>query len=143
MQKVVFDTNVYIAFLLGGFGAKRLFHLWRLKRFTLCTSKYQIEELTGVVEMYFSGRDSRQRIDQTHLDALLFLLEKRAEFAANRRFGERSSDADDDWIIGIAIESRADILVTQNAVDINQTMFRSSEEVQVLTIGAFLSLLEG
>jgi putative PIN family toxin of toxin-antitoxin system len=141
-QKVVFDTNVYIAFLLGGPGAKRLLHLWRLKRFILYTSKVQIEELIGVVKFYFSSREGRQNIEQKHLSNLVFLLEKRAEFVANRRFGERSPDADDDWIIGIAIESRADILVTQNAADINQSMFRPNEAVQVLTIGAFLSSFE-
>jgi uncharacterized protein len=141
MHKVVFDTNVYVAFLLGGVGAKRLLHLWRLKRFTLYTSKAQIEELIGVVQYYFSSRESRQNVAQ-RLEDLLLLLEKRAVLVANRRFGERSPDADDDWIIGIALESRANFLVTQNTADIQQALFRPSEIVQVLTLGAFLKLLE-
>jgi predicted nucleic acid-binding protein len=127
--------------LLGGVGAKRLLHLWRLKRFTLYTSKAQIEELIGVVQYYFSSRESRQNVAQ-RLEDLLLLLEKRAVLVANRRFGERSPDADDDWIIGIALESRANFLVTQNTADIGQALFRPSEIVQVLTLGAFLKLLE-
>jgi uncharacterized protein len=142
MHKVVFDTNVYVAFLLGGVGAKRLLHLWRLKRFTLYTSKAQIEELIGVVQYYFSSRESRQNIAPERLEDLLLLFEKRALLVANRCFGERSPDADDDWIIGIALESRADFLVTQNTADIGQALFRPSEIVQVLTLEAFLKLLE-
>ena len=81
-------------------------------------------------------------LPQSDCRILLLLLEKRAVLVANRRFGERSPDTDDDWIIGIALESRADFLVTQNTADIQQALFRPSEIVRVLTLGAFLHLLE-
>jgi uncharacterized protein len=142
MLQVVFDTNVYVSFLLGGLGAKRLMYFWRIKRFVLLTSALQIEELIGVVQQSFQTRDARQYIALEDLEDLLLILRQRAVFVANRRMGKRSPDADDDWIIGIAIKSKADWLVSQNTQDLFQDLVTPSEKLLVLRISEALNLLE-
>ncbi len=142
MLQVVFDTNVYVSFLLGGVGAKRLMYFWRMKRFVLLTSALQIEELIGVVQQYFQTRDARQYIALEDLEDLLLILRQRAVFVANRRMGKRSPDADDDWIIGIAIKNKADWLVSQNTQDLYQSLVNPSEKLLVLKISQVLQLLD-
>lgn len=142
MARLAFDTNVYISYLLGGQGAKKLFHLWRLKKFDLYISKFQIEEIIGVIEHYFQNKDSRQQISPEKQGDLLLLLQNRAVIVANRRYGQRSPDTDDDWIIGIAIEARAEVLVTQNTKDIYPSLIRPSESIQIMTIAEVLVYLE-
>jgi predicted nucleic acid-binding protein len=98
--------------------------------------------LIGVVQQYFQTRDARQYIALEDLEDLLLILRQRAVFVANRRMGKRSPDADDDWIIGIAIKNKADWLVSQNTQDLYQSLVTPSEKLLVLRISEALNLLE-
>jgi uncharacterized protein len=140
--RFVFDTNVYISFLLGGRGATKLFLLWRTRKFKLYTSKVQLQEITTVVQKQFQG-EVRKKIAQQDLDDLLLVLRKRSEVIPVKLVGKYSPDRDDDWIIAIALKSKADYLVSENSKDINQGILPQNSSVKVMTISKTIGLLEG
>jgi putative PIN family toxin of toxin-antitoxin system len=140
--RFVFDTNVYISFLLGGRGATKLFLLWRTKKFRLYTSKLQLQEITAVVQKQFQGK-ARRKIAQQALDDLLLVLQKRAEVIPVKLMGKHSPDKDDDWIIAIALKAKAAYLVSENSKDINQNVLPKNSSTKVIVISEAIELVEG
>lgn len=140
--RVVFDTNVYIAMLLGGKGATQLLRFWYRKKFRVYTSKLQIAELKEVVERDFQGKEARKTIAPESLENLLHLLKEAATVLPNRKMGKYSPDADDDWIVAIAIKSKSDYLVSENTKDINQQVVGDKSTIKVVTIAKALKMLD-
>lgn len=139
---VVLDTNVYIAFLLGGRGARKLFRLFLLKKFELYTSKLQLAELREVVTRDFGPR-GRKPIPARDLADLELVLSRRAHVLPNRRVSKRSPDPDDNWIIGIALKAKADYLVSENRDHVNQEALPESSSTRVVSIARAVKLLGG
>ena len=59
---------------------------------------------------------------------------------STRRQNKVSPDADDNWIIGIAIRAKADYLVTENPKDIHQDLMPKTPPIQVLSVAQALNL---
>lgn len=123
--RVVFDTNVYIGILLRGKGAFQLLQLWNRREFNVYTSKFQMAELKKVVERDFQGDQAKRTINPEKLTDLLELMATDATVLPVRKMGEYSPDADDDWIIAIAVKAKADYLVSENTKDVNQQLSMS------------------
>ncbi|HEU4743183.1 MAG TPA: putative toxin-antitoxin system toxin component, PIN family [Meiothermus sp.] len=138
--KLVLDTNVYVAAMLGGRGALKLLHLWRLKRFEVYTSKKQIEELYITVEKHLQGPKARRIITAEVPEDMLYLLSARAELLPVRRVSKLSRDRDDDWIIAIALKS--DYLVSENTQDVNIQALPQSANTKMLTIAQAVRLFK-
>jgi putative PIN family toxin of toxin-antitoxin system len=141
--KVVFDTNVYIRKLLSiGGGGDKLFSLFRKQKIELYTSKGQIRELIEAATSIYEERKRKHKENFAleDLDAVVALLLTRANNVATRRQNKVSPDADDDFIIGIAIKAKAQYLVTENTKDIYQSLMPLTPPIKVLTVNQALNL---
>jgi uncharacterized protein len=109
--RVVLDTNVSIAALIKpGSSNDLLVRHWLRGTFTLLTSTAQIEELRRV------SRQERHvgMIRRKDAGKLVNRLRSRAEIVEVRRPPTLSPDPDDNAILAIALEGRADYLASLN-----------------------------
>ncbi len=141
--KVVFDTNIYIRKLLSsGGGGDKLFALFRQRKIELYTSKGQIQELIEAATFVHTERKkkNKENFALEDLDAVVALLLTRANIIATSRQNKVSSDADDDFIIGIATKAKAHYLVTENSKDIYQDIMPKTPPIKVLSVAQALNL---
>jgi putative PIN family toxin of toxin-antitoxin system len=142
-MKVVLDTNCYISRLLtpNGGGAKLVDMMIRGK-LQVFTSEKQIEELLRVVkEQFQEPKKPEKYIPLEVANALVVLIRAKAEVIPDRRMIKSSGDTDDNWIISIAINARADILVSQNRNHIYQEILGKSTKIRVMRIAEALNEL--
>lgn len=138
--RVVLDTNIYIRALLSpSGGSSKLLSLWLRKSLVLYTSRLQIAELKEAVNAI--NEDGRVSISVDDFAALLKLLEARANLVPSSRQNQVSPDPDDDWIIGIAIKAKANLLVTENPKHIYQAVMPRHPPIEVLNIKEALKRL--
>jgi putative PIN family toxin of toxin-antitoxin system len=113
--KIVLDTNIYISALLteGGI-SDRLYQQWRNRRFTLYTSQAQLTELRRV------SRYSKLKglLKPAQVGALVNLLKEDARIVNPRVIPNYSPDPDDNAILAIALEAKADYLASLDLGDV-------------------------
>jgi len=111
--KVVLDTNVFVAGLLTSGAAAKVLDLWFARRFDVLTSEAQLAEIRRVLQTKFSK-------EVPHLDRarLLARLRKAAIMVQPRTAPNLSPDPDDNLILAVALEGKADVLVTWDKADL-------------------------
>lgn len=112
-MRVVFDTQIYIRALQGALFPveSELLGLWPKSAYTLYTSETQIEELRRVSRR----RIVQQRIGKAKFGALINLLRLRAVVLDPQVVPFIvPNDPDDDFIVVIALEAKANILVSDD-----------------------------
>lgn len=112
-MRVVFDTQIYIRALQGALFPveSELLKLWPKSAYTLYTSETQIEELRRVSRR----RVAQQRIGKAKFGALINLLRLRAVVVNPQSIPfVVPDDPDDDFIVAIAFEAKANLLVSDD-----------------------------
>ncbi len=114
-MKIVFDTNIYISALLTKDSlSDRLYQHWRNHRFTLYTSQAQLAEIRRV------SRYAKLKglLKPTQVGALINLLKEDSYIIKPREIPNDSIDPDDNLILAIALETKADYLVSLDLKDV-------------------------
>lgn len=114
-MKVVLDTNLLIGALISKASlGYALYRHWQAKRFTLLTSESQLAELRRV------SRKAKLRdlILRHQAGAMVNLLRRQAVIVTPREIPELSPDPDDNLIIAIATEGKADYLASLDLDDV-------------------------
>ena len=114
-MKVVLDTGILIAALITvGTPPDKIYQAWRKKRFELFTSEWQLEEFRRVsrypkLKAYINPVEAGQMINGIRLMAHVYGQLPSIDLC---------KDPDDNPILAIALESKADYLVTGDKRDL-------------------------
>jgi uncharacterized protein len=136
--KVVLDTNIFVSVLLTpGGSSERLYFFWREGRFTLFTSTAQLSELRRVSRY----PKLKERLRQSQVGALINLLKDDATLVKPDYIPDYSPDPDDNLILAIALEAKADFLVSLDTADV--VKLKKVHGVKVVRPKQFLEQLEG
>lgn len=107
MERVVFDTNIYISALLFSDGIPRkIFRLAQKGEFSLLISKSIMAEIRGVLHTKFDYDFSMLEILETLLLELCSLIEPKARLFVVKE------DPDDNKMLECALEGGANIIVS-------------------------------
>jgi putative PIN family toxin of toxin-antitoxin system len=122
--RVIFDTNVWISFLIG----KRLSKIKKYiadRRITIVTTErllYEIRLVTG-------RKKFKKYFPEESVNELLELLETIAEKIAIKAIHVVSSDSKDNFLFDLISFSKADFLVTGDKELLTHSPFESAEIV--------------
>lgn len=106
-MRAVLDPNIYVSGLLSPSGAPAsVLRAWRDGRFEAVVSPVLLSELERVL----AYPKLRKRIPREQAAAFLAYLESNAEVAAGGPTTVRTADPDDDYLIGLARQTRAAIV---------------------------------
>lgn len=132
MQRVTFDTNVYISALTGGQVAGRLLQLAQEDSFSLQLSRPILDETVEVLERDFGWE--AERLGQTRhvLSSISSQVAPHIELDVVRR------DPDDNRILECAQASRSDYIVTS---DKDLLDLRVHDGASIVRPADFLTLL--
>lgn len=107
MQKVVFDTNIYISALhFQGSIPRKILELVDAGNFQLFISKQIIAELRGVLRVKFKYELSKLDLMEELILSISQVVEPRIKIKFIKE------DPDDDRILECAVEGKADFIVT-------------------------------
>jgi putative PIN family toxin of toxin-antitoxin system len=136
--KLVLDTNVLVSALLSrGTPPDQLYQAWKLRRFDLIISTWQIAELRRVL-----GYEKLQRyLNGFETSLLLENIDSMAEIMEVVVSRSESPDPDDNWILASAVLSQADLLVTGDKNDLLQ--LKQVEGVTIVSARQALKQLAG
>lgn len=105
--KVVIDTNILVSILKGSRGLSSIYTAFKLGRFKLVISTGVLEELAAVLYR------PRLQIDPTDIEELFRLIKMKAiRVKLGTQFIKACRDLKDNFILELAIESKADFIVT-------------------------------
>lgn len=134
--QIVVDTNILIAGLRSKQGASyKLLTLLNDRRWQLNISIALIFEYEEVLNRNMESLGLNQQKIDVLLDGLCAIANHREIFYLWRPL---ASDPDDDFLLELAIEARADFIITYNRRDLEQAIRFG---IQVLTPKAFLELV--
>jgi putative PIN family toxin of toxin-antitoxin system len=142
--KIVLDTNCYISRLLSpsGGGAK-LVNFMVLGTIRVFTSERQIAEILEVVKTQFQEpKKAHKYIPLSVGHTLEKIIRNKATIIQDRLMIKTSPDFDDNWILSIAINAKASLLVSQNSKDIYPALLPKSSSLRILGIAEALVFLE-
>jgi putative PIN family toxin of toxin-antitoxin system len=137
-MRVVFDTGILIAALITvETPPDRIYQAWKKKRFELFTSEWQLEEFRRVsrypkLRNFINPIEAGQMVNGLRLNAFVYLSLPTVDLC---------KDPDDNPILAIALESKADFLVTGDKRDL-----LSMERIHmtpIVSAASFLATLEG
>ncbi len=136
-MRVVLDTGIFIAALItAGTPPDKVFQYWKKKRFELITSEWQLEEFRRVsrypkLRKFINPVEAGQMVNGLKCNAFIY---------ASLPTVDLCKDPDDNPILAMAIESKADFLVTGDKRDL-----LSMERIcttPIINAARFLSILE-
>lgn len=128
-MRVVLDTNVLVSALIATTGlSNHLYQSWRSGRFTLVTSEEQLEEFRRVtksarIRPYLSPASAGTMLNELRLLAVVLTRLPKLNI---------SRDPGDNFVVAMAEESRADILVTGDKRDL--LSLRRHGTTRILTV---------
>jgi putative PIN family toxin of toxin-antitoxin system len=128
--RVVADCNVFISLLIGG-------SMGSLARYLFSEDVELILSESLLAEIDDVGRRGhlRKYFDHTKLDAFLALLREYGEVVPDADDApRRSRDPDDDYLLGVCENGRADVLITG---DKDLLVLKEHEATTIVTVAAF------
>ncbi len=134
-MKVVLDTNVFVAGLLTSGAAAKVLDLWFGRRFDVLTSEAQLAEIRRVLQTKFS-----KEVPYLDRARLLARLRKAAIMVHPRTAPDISPDPDDNLILAIALEGKADALVTWDKADLLKVRLKG---LRITSVKPFLRGIRG
>ncbi len=134
-MKVVLDTNVFVAGLLTRGAAAKVLDLWFARRFDILTSEAQLAEIRRVLKTKF-----HKEVPSLNRARLLSRLRKAAIMVRLRITPRLSPDPDDNLILAIALEGKADVLVTWDKADLLELKIKG---LRVTPVKQFLGGMRG
>jgi len=142
--RVVVDTNVWVSALLNPAGGPaRVLRAYQDGRFELVGSEDAFDEVRRVLARPRIAK--KYAIPSPMADEYVALLRERADLHAPTPAAKVARDPDDDRWIDLAIEGRADALVSRDGDVLAQevTDYLEAHGVRVLTVQRFLDHLGG
>jgi putative PIN family toxin of toxin-antitoxin system len=131
--KVVIDTNIWISFLLGkSFGD--LFGLLEKNKIQVLSSHRQMEELLSVIDR----PKFKRHFDLADEDFLLHFLERETQNTEIKKQYDACRDKKDNFILDIAVNGGADIIVTG---DKDLLALNPFEGIEIVTFQEFAKKL--
>ena len=132
--KIVVDTNLFISLLIGK-KVSVLKNILTSPLFTLVVSEFLIEEIREVTK-----RPKLVRyFNLSEVDALLDYLKEISESFELHKITPRCRDPKDDYLLELAIASKAEFLLTGDA---DLLELKQVEMCRILTVSDFLLLLQ-
>lgn len=137
-MRVVLDTGIFIAALITvGTPPDKIFRAWKKKRFELITSEWQLKEFRRVshypkLRNFINPVEAGQMVNALKFNAFVY---------ASLPTVDLCRDPDDNPILAMALESKADFLVTGDKRDL-LSMERIST-TPIISAARFLAILEG
>lgn len=135
-KRVVIDTNVLISALLFSGTGDEVRILWKTKKIIFLISKDVLEEYLKVL--------SYPKFGLTEDEIKTILAEELLPFVTTIKVKSRiehiEEDPDDDKFLSLAVDGRADYIISGDKHFLNLKSFRS---VEILTIRNFLDKLPG
>ena len=137
-MRVVLDTGILIAALITvDTPPDKIYQAWKKKRFELFTSEWQLEEFRRVsrypkLRNFINSTEAGQMVNGLKLNAFVYTSLPTVDLC---------KDPDDNPILAIALESKADFLVTVDKRDL-----LSMERIRmtpIVSAASFLAILEG
>ena len=137
-MRVVLDTGILIAALITvDTPPDKIYQAWKKKRFELFTSEWQLEEFRRVsrypkLRNFLNPTEAGQMVNGLKLNAFVYTSLPTVDLC---------KDPDDNPILAIALESKADFLVTVDKRDL-----LSMERIRmtpIISAASFLAILEG
>jgi putative PIN family toxin of toxin-antitoxin system len=137
-MRVVLDTGILIAALITvDTPPDKIYQAWKKKRFELYTSEWQLEEFRRVsrypkLRRFINPVEAGQMINGIKLNSFVYSSLPTLDLC---------KDPDDNPILAIALESRANFLVTGDKRDL-----LSMEHIQmtpIISAANFWTILEG
>lgn len=133
-MRAVLDPNIYVSGLLSPAGAPAtVLRAWRDGRFEAVVSPTLLSELERVL----AYPKLRKRITREQAAAFLAYLESNAEVAADGSSTVRTADPDDDYLIGLAQQTRAAI------VSGDRHLLDLADRLPIFTAQGWIERLEG
>jgi len=123
---------VLVAALLTRGAAAQVLDLWLQGRYTLLTSPGQLDELKRVL------REKFPELPKAKVGRVINLLPFAAQQVRVRKSPGLSLDPDDDWILAVALEGRADFLVTGDRSHLLGLKMRG---LRILSVQEFLEVM--
>lgn len=136
-MRVVLDTGILIAALITvDTTPDKIYQAWKKKRFELFTSEWQLDEFRRVsrypkLRNFINSVEAGQMINGLKLNAFVYTSLPKVDLC---------KDPDDNPILAIALESKADFLVTGDKRDL-----LSMERIHmtpIVSAARFLATLE-
>ena len=121
-----------VAALLTRGAAAQVLDLWLQGRYTLLTSPGQLDELKRVL------REKFPELPKAKVGRVVNLLRFAAQQVWVRKSPGLSLDPDDDWILAVALEGRADFLVTGDRSHLLGLKMRG---LRILSVREFLEVM--
>ncbi|EGW20484.1 putative toxin-antitoxin system toxin component, PIN family [Methylobacter tundripaludum] len=137
-MRVVLDTGILIAALITvDTPPDKIYQAWKKKRFELFTSEWQLEEFRRVsrypkLRNFINPIEAGQMVNGLKFNAFVYATLPTVDLC---------KDPDDNPILAIALESKADFLVTGDKRDL-----LSMEHIRmtpIVSAANFLATLEG
>ncbi len=114
-MRVVLDTGILIAALITvDTPPDKIYQAWRKKRFKLITSEWQLDEFRRVSRY----PKLRNYINPSEAGQMVNGLRRRAIVLKNLPVVDLCNDPDDNPVLAMALESKADFLVTGDRRDL-------------------------
>jgi len=123
---------VLVAALLTRGAAAQVLDLWLQGSYTLLTSPGQLDELKRVL------REKFPELPKAKVGRVVNLLRFAAQQVWVRKSPGLSLDPDDDWILAVALEGRADFLVTGDRSHLLGLKMRG---LRILSVREFLEVM--
>jgi len=136
-MRVVLDTGILIAALITvDTPPDKIYRAWKKKRFELMTSEWQLEEFRRVsrypkLKRYITAVEAGQMVNALKFNAHVYSSLPTVDLC---------KDPDDNPILAIALESKADFLVTGDKRDL-LSMGRIGI-THIVSAASFLAVLE-
>jgi putative PIN family toxin of toxin-antitoxin system len=124
MQKVILDTNVVVSALIQkSFPFLILQELYLERKIELCISEVLMLEYIEVL-----NREKFQRFPdfKAKAEIILFDIANNATFFKPKKKVKRLRDADDNMILELAADAKADFIVTGNTRDFTLSKFKKT-----------------
>ncbi len=137
-MRVVLDTGILIAALITvDTPPDKIYQAWKKKRFELFTSEWQLEEFRRVsrypkLKRFINPVEAGQMVNGLKLNAFVY---------ASLPTVDLCKDPDDNPVLAMALESKADFLVTGDKRDL-LSMDRIGM-TPIVSAADFLAALEG
>lgn len=136
-MRVVLDTGILIAALItSGTPPDRIYQAWRRKRFTLITSRWQLDEFRRV-----SRYDRLRRfIEPAEAGNLINGLRRNALVLEKLPRVDLSTDPNDNSILAMAVAGQTDYLVTGDQRGLLSV--KRIDATKIVTAREFLRILQ-
>jgi len=143
--RVVIDANVWVSAIINPHGLPAILkQLWLSDRFDVVVCVKLIEEITGVLTR--PKIQTKYHVSSEDIETIRRLLESKSIMENPLEdFGFSLRDPDDNYLIGLALASKSNFIVTGDRDLIDSVAIKdelSRLNIQVIKIADFFSILD-